>query len=309
MSGLSDNSQRVAQTVQEVNQFFDFQASALGDTLVIQNTLHGAVTDAADVDSGVTPTVTQQGVAGLENGIYIVGATPVRSDDFQSGDAIANTFMWIRDGERNGGSSFVSLNPTTLNTIDTDTLTFARYDVSRALPIERGGFGGTTLSTTANRILYTPIAGVVSTLNTVADTVLIGGSAGVPEFSPTLPGAIITRQSFDLMGTARFVISSFTFSTYRRFAWDDSLYSGRWSGGTLTYSWDRLTGTRSFTIEVFDGSSLASATKTAPGDPATGVDSLTIPTLPSADGLLEFRVRRNVAGNPRLTGSQVEFNP
>ena len=309
VSGLSDNAQRVAQTVATVNQFFDFQASALGDVLVIKNTLQGAVTDAADVDSGVSPTVTQQGTAGLENGVYIVGATPARSEDFESGTSILNTFIWIRDGERNGGSSFVSINPTTLNVLDTDTLTFARYDVAKPLSIERGGYGGTTLGDTANRILYTPVSGVVSTIETVADQVLIGSSTGIPEFSTTIPTSINLRQSFDLLGTARFSASNLAFRTFHRFAWDDSLYSGRWTSGTLTYAWDRLTGTRSFTIEVFDGTSLASATKTTPGDSTTGVDSLTIPTLPSADGLLEFRVRRNAVGNPRITGAQVAFDP
>jgi hypothetical protein len=82
-----------------------------------------------DVIDGVTLADGDRGLVkdqstGSQNGIYIVGATPVRAEDFDAGANVLGAIVSVYAGTANAGKQFKNTNTTT-PTIDTTALTFA----------------------------------------------------------------------------------------------------------------------------------------------------------------------------------------
>jgi hypothetical protein len=91
-----------------INNETDFSAFSVGDTITITNTANGVTTDAADVDAGVTVTVTQQGTVALPEitevvvgigSIYDVVDTSLRFN-INSADDTTQYHVWfnVADG-------------------------------------------------------------------------------------------------------------------------------------------------------------------------------------------------------------------
>ena len=110
--------------------------------------------------------------SGSQNGIYIVGATPVRDYDESSDDPSFGWFVFVREGTTNGSTLWANTNTST-PTIDTTALTFAQVNSgSFALTIKDEGSSLTTAATSIDFVG----AGVTASGTTAAKTVTISGA-------------------------------------------------------------------------------------------------------------------------------------
>ena len=72
------------------------------------------------------------------NGIYVVGATPVRDYDVSTDDPAFGFLVYVREGTTNGGTVWKNTN-TSAPTIDTTSLTFAQVTSGSALTVKDEG--------------------------------------------------------------------------------------------------------------------------------------------------------------------------
>ena len=83
---------------------------------------------------------------GSQNGIYVVGATPVRDYDVSTDDPAFGFLVYVREGTTNGGTLWKNTN-TSSPTIDTTSLTFAQ--------ISGGSIAATAVSVADSAGYYT----------------------------------------------------------------------------------------------------------------------------------------------------------
>ncbi len=62
-----------------------------------------------------------------ENGIYIAGASPARSDDFSAGIHASGSFFFVEEGTANGDNGFVCTSDDAADTVGTHSLAFAQF--------------------------------------------------------------------------------------------------------------------------------------------------------------------------------------
>ncbi len=104
--------------------------------IVISSALNaGDTIDGVTLDAGDRVLVKDQ-TTGSQNGIYVVGPTPVRAEDYDTEDKVLGTVVSIIEGTTNAGTSWRCTN--TAAGIGTTALTFAAFG--------GGGGGGGTLS-------------------------------------------------------------------------------------------------------------------------------------------------------------------
>lgn len=108
---------------------------------------------------------------GSQNGIYVVGATPVRDYDVSTDDPAFGFLVYVREGTANGGKVFKNTN-TSSPTIGSTSLTFAEVASGSALTVTDEG---STLSAAVTSVDFVG-AGVTAT-GTTAVTVTIPGSS------------------------------------------------------------------------------------------------------------------------------------
>lgn len=72
----------------------------------------------------------------IENGIYdvTVGA-PTRASDFATGNAVANTFVFVNSGTVNGGTAWTCISPVGNDIVDTDNIIFTQFsEIGQLIP-------------------------------------------------------------------------------------------------------------------------------------------------------------------------------
>ena len=114
----------------------------------------------------------QGGGTDVANGIYVCAATPVRSDDLQTNDSANSIFVWVREGTTNANQGYICLEAPGSDVVDTDALTWQRFDLTGTLEVDRGGTGATSFSPTGSVI----VAGASPTDPLVASGVVVDGS-------------------------------------------------------------------------------------------------------------------------------------
>ena len=62
-----------------------------------------------------------------QNGIYIAGASPARSDDFAAGIHASGAFFFVEEGTANGDNGFVCTSDDAADTVGTHSLAFAQF--------------------------------------------------------------------------------------------------------------------------------------------------------------------------------------
>ena len=122
----------------------------------------------------------QGGGTDVANGIYTVGATPVRSDDLQTGDSANSIFVWVREGTANANQGYICLEAPGSDVVDTDALTWQRFDLTDTLDVARGGTGATSFSPAGSVI----VVGASATDPLVASGAVVDGSGNL-----TLPAS------------------------------------------------------------------------------------------------------------------------
>ena len=152
-------------------------------SIVIATDLNvGDVIDTITLIAGDRVLVKDQG--DIENGIYVAGSSPVRSDDMAAGYETASNAMFVQEGSTNADIAFVCTNDKDNDVVDTDTLIFVQFSNSVTNPggsdtqiqfNNNGVFGGLSSFTTPND---TDLA--LSTANMLFDTdsSLIFGATG-----------------------------------------------------------------------------------------------------------------------------------
>lgn len=111
--------------------------------------------------------------AGAENGIYIVGATPVRDYDVSTDDPSFGYLVYVREGTANAGTLWKNTNTST-PTIGTTALTFAQFSGGSSLTVQDEG---TPLATSATTLDFVG-AGVTASGAGATKTITIPGGAG-----------------------------------------------------------------------------------------------------------------------------------
>lgn len=118
-------------------------------SITISTALNNADTlDGVTLATGDRVLVKDQGTAS-QNGIYIVGATPVRAPDMDDDDEVVGAWVYVIAGTANSGKVFKNTN-TTVPTIDTTSLTFVEFSATASFGTPANTYG-------------TPAAGAAST--------------------------------------------------------------------------------------------------------------------------------------------------
>ena len=79
--------------------------------------------------------------SGVENGIYLVNASgaPTRSTDFDTGNSVASTFMFVQEGSTNADSGWLCTNNSGSDTVGTDALGFIQFTNTATINIRFQG--------------------------------------------------------------------------------------------------------------------------------------------------------------------------
>lgn len=81
-----------------------------------------------------------------ENGIYIVGATPVRSNDLASSSSAAGIFVFVEEGTENADQGFVCTSDSGSDVVGTDDLNFSQFSGAGTI------IGGAGLTKSGNNL-------------------------------------------------------------------------------------------------------------------------------------------------------------
>ncbi len=111
-------------------------------------------------------------------------------DGLKTSDSANGMILWVKEGTVNENTGWICTNSATSDTVDTNGLTFARFDVRDTLSVGRGGSGVTTFGGT-NTILYTTAADTMSSITTGNNGVLVTDGSGVPSVSSSLPASVV----------------------------------------------------------------------------------------------------------------------
>lgn len=202
-----------------------------------------------------------------QNGIYVVGATPVRAYDLSTDDRNFGFAVFVREGTANGGTHWDNTN-TSAPTIDTTPITFAAAG------------GGTSFGTPALTLSTTNAAG--------AATTAIRTDATVAVFDATVPttqalgdaaatgsaGVAARRDHKHAMPTAAVTTSGLTQATARLL--------GRTTASTGAVE----------EITVGTGLSLAAGSLTATSGTTFGTPAIVLGTA-AANGSIDEAIRRD----------------
>jgi hypothetical protein len=122
---------------------------------------NGDTVDGVTLATGDRILIKDQSTA-TENGIYVVEATgaPSRADDFATGISANGIFTWIELGSTNAGHAYICNSASGSDIVDTNNISFVRFDVTSTLTVARGGTGLSSL--TSGNVLVGNGTGAVS---------------------------------------------------------------------------------------------------------------------------------------------------
>lgn len=179
----------------EVNEFAELKGAAIRASARVASTadvnvaasIVGATIDGISVVADDVVLLKNQTTAS-QNGVYlaVTAAAPRRVYGLDTDDFASGLIIFVQDGTTNASTAWICTNASGSDVIDTDNLTFARFDVHDTLDITRGGTGSTSF--TGNGVVVANGAGTALTSVTpVNNAVLVTDGSGVPSLSTTLP--------------------------------------------------------------------------------------------------------------------------
>ena len=161
----SANDAATKQYVDQTSQGLDVKASvrvATTANITIATALNvGDSIDGVTLADGDRVLVKDQSTAS-QNGIYVAGASPARSDDMAASSEAAGVFVFVEEGSTNADNGFVCTTNDSADTVGTHSLTFVQFTGAGQIT------AGSGLSKTGN-ILAVDIPGSTEMTGDVAD--------------------------------------------------------------------------------------------------------------------------------------------